>query len=327
MCFFPLQRYSRAVTYSCSPPFAVFLFETWLTQLHLTDLAFSCHFGCSVAASACRHNNQCNLESCHWLRQSPPPQEHENTEEREPRDILPETSPSRRPKLLQQPQIHLHRLPHFLLQSCRIWPLQLRQCVEQCIAKSHPFLSQLMTVHDFSKNEQSATPPPKPSEAKITPSRPLPPDVKERFPLKFPVLRLRSLPPSVAKSAGHDQIRSLSTLPKLSPKARFQPPAGTEDKKSTNKSVRECHQAVAPVEQEDNRRIRPEEEKKDSIKRTVLKDCPTDPHCLLRPQNPAECLAVNTLSGLTCGVPQKGLSQNKHKIRVDFKVCFSVCIS
>lgn len=181
-----------------------------------------------------------------------------------------------------------------------------------------------MTVHDFSKNEQSTTPPPNPSETKINPSRPLPPEVKERFSLKFPVLRLRSLPPSVVKSAGHDQIHSLSMLPKLSPKARFQQPAETEDKKSTNKNVQECHQTVAPVEQEDNRRIRPEEEKEDSIKWTVLKNCPTDPHYLLRPQNPAECLAVNTLSGLTCGVPQKGLSQNKHKIRVDFKVCFSV---
>lgn len=41
MCFFPLRRYSRAVKYSCSKSFAVFLFESWLTQLHLTDLAFS----------------------------------------------------------------------------------------------------------------------------------------------------------------------------------------------------------------------------------------------------------------------------------------------
>eukprot|EP00066_Takifugu_rubripes_P018492 XP_011607758.1 PREDICTED: histone-lysine N-methyltransferase 2B-like [Takifugu rubripes] len=36
-------------------------------------------------------------------------------------------------------------------------------------------------------------------------------------------------------------------------------------------------------------------------------------------KNPAECPTVNTLSGFTCGVPQKGLLQNKHKIRVDFK--------
>lgn len=182
-----------------------------------------------------------------------------------------------------------------------------------------------MTVHDFSKNEQSTTPPPKPSEAVISPSHPLPPDVTERFSLKFPVLRLHSLPPSVVKSAVHEQIHSLSMLPKRSPKACFQQPAETEDKKSSNRNGQECHQTVAPVEQEDYRRNRPKEEKEeDSLKWTVLKNCPTDPHYLLRPQNPAECPAVNTLSGLTCGVPQKGLSQNKHKIRVDFKVCFSV---
>ncbi|KAM9340231.1 histone-lysine N-methyltransferase 2B [Symphorus nematophorus] len=36
-------------------------------------------------------------------------------------------------------------------------------------------------------------------------------------------------------------------------------------------------------------------------------------------KNPAECASVNTLTGLTNGFPQKGLSQNKYKIRVDFK--------
>ncbi|KAM6904011.1 histone-lysine N-methyltransferase 2B isoform 2-T2 [Lycodopsis pacificus] len=36
-------------------------------------------------------------------------------------------------------------------------------------------------------------------------------------------------------------------------------------------------------------------------------------------KNPAECASVNTLTGLTNGFPQKGLLQNKFKIRVDFK--------
>lgn len=181
-----------------------------------------------------------------------------------------------------------------------------------------------MTLHDFSKNENSITPPPKLSEAIINPSHPFPPEVKAHFSLKFPVLQLHSLPLSVVKLATHEQIHSLSILPKSSPKVCFQQPAETEDKKITHGNVQECHQTVAPVEQEDNRGNRPEEEKEeDFIKWTVLKNCPTDPHYLLRSQNPAECPAVNTLSGLTSGVPQKGLLQNKHKIRVDFKVCFS----
>uniref|UniRef100_A0A3P8S9I3 [histone H3]-lysine(4) N-methyltransferase n=1 Tax=Amphiprion percula TaxID=161767 RepID=A0A3P8S9I3_AMPPE len=36
-------------------------------------------------------------------------------------------------------------------------------------------------------------------------------------------------------------------------------------------------------------------------------------------KNLAECASVNTLTGLTNGFPQKGLLQNKYKIRVDFK--------
>ncbi|XP_040910067.1 histone-lysine N-methyltransferase 2B isoform X2 [Toxotes jaculatrix] len=36
-------------------------------------------------------------------------------------------------------------------------------------------------------------------------------------------------------------------------------------------------------------------------------------------KNPAECASVSTLTGLTNGYPQKGVLQNKYKIRVDFK--------
>lgn len=168
------------------------------------------------------------------------------------------------------------------------------------------------------KNGQSTTLPPKRSEAIINP--PLP-SIKAHYSLKFPVLHLHSLPPSVLKSA----IHSLSMLPEHSPKVPFQQPDETEDKKITHRNVQECLQTVAPVEQEDIRGDRPEEEQQeDFLKWTVLKNCPTDPHYLLHSQNPAECPAVNTLSGLTCGVPQKGLSQNKHKIRVDFKVCYVI---
>ncbi|CAM9165322.1 unnamed protein product [Lampetra planeri] len=55
-------------------------------------------------------------------------------------------------------------------------------------------------------------------------------------------------------------------------------------------------------------------------KEGTLQNSPaTDPHYVLHSQNPAECTSVNTLTGLTNGFPQKGLLQNKHKIRVDFK--------
>lgn len=264
-----------------------------------------------------------------WLRQSPPPQEHENTEELEPREILPETSPSRRPKLLLQPQIRLHRLPRFILQSCLSWPLQLHQCVDQCIAKAHPFLYQLMAPLEFSKNMQSNTHFPKLPEARINLSHP---EAKAHCSLKFPVLQLHSLPLSLVKSALHEPVYAPSMLPDSSSNVCFQRPTKTESQKQSEKitteTVQECHQSVDGThelknnltEQEDKGWKHPEEE--DSMKGTVLKNCPTDSHCLLPSQNPAECPTVNTLSGFTGGVPQKGLLQNKHKIRVDFKVCF-----
>lgn len=77
------------------------------------------------------------------------------------------------------------------------------------------------------------------------------------------------------------------------------------------------------AEQEDKCVDQPKEDTKEdtSVKETVLKNCPTtDPHYVLRSQNPAECASVNALTGLTNGFPQKGLLQNKYKIRVDFKV-------
>lgn len=45
------------------------------------------------------------------------------------------------PKLQQQLQIHLHRLPDYILQSSLYKPVQLGQRAEQCIAQSHPHLS------------------------------------------------------------------------------------------------------------------------------------------------------------------------------------------
>lgn len=185
-----------------------------------------------------------------------------------------------------------------------------------------------MTLLDNSKNVKSTAEPPEVSETIIKLSHPLPPETKALCSLKFPVLRLYSLPLSVVKSAIHPR----SMLPKISSKLCGQRPAET-DAQNQNENithVQECHQTVdgkhtelqenAPVEQEESRGSPPEEKEEGK----VLKNCSTDPHYFLRSQNPAECPTVNTLSGFACGVPQKGLLQNKHKIRVDFKVCFFV---
>lgn len=102
--------------------------------------------------------------------------------------------------------------------------------------------------------------------------------------------------------------------------------------KTVHKTVQVLLQTVHPElqegtqeEQEDERGDQPEEEKEeeDSVTETVQKNCPTtDTHYVLRSQNPAECASMNTPTGLTNGFPQKGLLQNKYKIRVDFKVSF-----
>lgn len=100
--------------------------------------------------------------------------------------------------------------------------------------------------------------------------------------------------------------------------------------KTLNKTVQAAPQTVSShtelqegkqEEQKDEQGHQPEEEEDVSVKGTVLQNCPTtDPRYVLRSQSPAECASVNTLPGLTNGFTQKGLLQNKYKIRVDFKV-------
>lgn len=258
------------------------------------------------------------------------------------------------PKLQQQLQIHLHRLPDFILQSSLYLPLQLSQCVKQCIARSHPFLSQLLTQPAISHSLHSKTQsPPELSQPVTHPASSLSPDPITDSPQKTMLLHLQRLPHSVMKSTLplHNSISSSSKHPQhvLHPsptealsKLCFQgqpvsevqnPDVLTEtyranNDKTVHKPVQELHQAAdlhteiqegTHEEQEDEGDDQPEEEE-DSVKGTVLKNCPTDPHYVLRSQNPAECASVNTPTGLTNGFLQKGLLQNKHKIRVDFKV-------
>lgn len=373
-----------------SPPLPIFL-SLWL----LLSAAFACHW--------C----QCNFGRCRtgWLRQSPPPQEQENTEETEPRETLPDTSPSGSPmpKLQQQLQIHLHRLPDYILQSSLYEPVQLGQRAEQCIAQSHPYLSHRLPrpakslslessmhfpeLHKTETHPASTLPPhsimtlttQRPSELSQNETLPkftLPPclqkdstvpfpfklpkttthsnfsllrQVKD-FRLKSPLLCLHRLPQSAVESAlrVHNHVRTLST--KQNPKSMLHPsPKAASSKlcfqgetdsgmrnpdlladndKIVQKPVQKLHHVVPHIQLQDNMHkkrndagwAQPEEEE-GPVKRTVVKSCPaTDAHYVLHSQNPAESASANGLMGLTNGVPQKGLLQSKHKIRVDFKV-------
>ncbi|XP_045913777.1 histone-lysine N-methyltransferase 2B isoform X2 [Micropterus dolomieu] len=296
--------------------------------------------------------------------------EQENTEETEPRETSPSRSPM--PKLQQQLQIHLHRLPDFILRSALSLPQQLPQCLDQCAAQSHPKLSQLVTQPAISPSTTHCPPelsqpvtqpaispsttqcPPELSHPVTQPASPLSPHpITDSL-----LLRLHRLPQSVVQSALHlhnyilsssqQQRQSIlhSSLTEVSSKLCFQGHPKSEQKAdaltdacraskdAVRKTVQVLPQTVDPLtelqestqmKQEDKRGDPPEEEEEedgnDSVKETVLQNCPTtDPHYVLRSQNPAECASVNTLPGLTNGFPQRGL-QNKYKIRVDFKDC------
>lgn len=72
----------------------------------------------------------------------------------------------------------------------------------------------------------------------------------------------------------------------------------------------------------------PNEEAEGPVSGTMVKNGPrTDSEYVLRSQNPAESASANSQTGLTNGVPHKGLLQSKHKIRVDFKVSFFVFVA
>ncbi|XP_023265562.1 histone-lysine N-methyltransferase 2B-like isoform X2 [Seriola lalandi dorsalis] len=292
--------------------------------------------------------------------------EQENTEETEPRETFPETSPSRRPlpKLQQQLQIHLLRLPDFILQSALSLTEKLPQCLDQCAAQMHPELSQPVTQtttpssSEFSEpitqtttsySSHSTTPSLPLSQPVMQPASPLSPHAVTDYPQKSLLLRLHRLPQSVVQSALHLHKCTLSSsqehpqsilhsaLTVVSsklcfqghPESEVQHPDESETNRANKQTVPKPPQTVGPgtelqegkqEEQEDEQVDQPEEEEDASVKETVLKTCPTtDPQYVLRSQNPAECASVNTLTGLTNGFPQKGLLQNKYKIRVDFK--------
>ncbi|XP_078478549.1 histone-lysine N-methyltransferase 2B-like, partial [Lampetra planeri] len=291
-------------------------------------------------------------------RQSPPPQEHESTEEPEPRDTLPDTSPPRIPlaKLQQQLQIHLYRLPDFILRSAL--PVQLPQCLDRYIAKSHPKLSQPAAHIPVSPSPRTVTlARPRSSQSVTRLPRSPPPHTTPPFqasqqamtdahyPRKSLLLRLHRLPQSLVQSALklHECMSPSSSPSQQHPQSPLHPSAtevmaklcfqersvsevqpldvlperGRSDKdKSVFRQPLKPHakfQETAQEKQAAAQRDQPEKE-------GTLQNSPaTDPHYVLHSQNPAECTSVNTLTGLTNGFPQKGLLQNKHKIRVDFK--------
>ncbi|XP_068603162.1 histone-lysine N-methyltransferase 2B [Brachionichthys hirsutus] len=241
--------------------------------------------------------------------------EQENTEETNPRETLPESSPSWSPRLKLQPQIHLCRLPDYILQAPLRLPLQAGRCRLWGVDRAHSFTAQIPPV--------------------AHPASPLSPHPQTDPLQKSLHLRLHRLPRSVVQPAL--RLHNYATFPyqpntpcKRHPSPTEAPPASechnpdvlTDDANRAKPLRAPPQTGGSRVElQEDRRGDRPEEEDRDrSVEGTVLQRCSaTDAPCVLRSQNPAECASVNTLMGLTNGFPQKGTLQNKYKIRVDFK--------
>ncbi|XP_047461939.1 LOW QUALITY PROTEIN: histone-lysine N-methyltransferase 2B-like [Mugil cephalus] len=270
----------------------------------------------------------------------------------------PRPSGSPKPKLRRQLQIHLHRLPDSVLQSAALFlPHRPPQCVDQshpllvqlvtqpAILQSS--LSETNPPPELSRPETHPTSPLSPRPVANCPQKSLLLRL-HRLPQSVVKSALTShnsvslSPQQQPRSSRHSALGEVSS--QLSSQGQSEsevqhPDDLTETQKAetdtktdikTDETVPEPPPATNPgtelqeegtrVEQEDRREERPEEDEKDSsVKGTVLQNCPTDKHYVLRSQNPAECASVNTLAGLTNGFPQKGLLQSKHKIRVDFK--------
>uniref|UniRef100_G3NJV0 [histone H3]-lysine(4) N-methyltransferase n=1 Tax=Gasterosteus aculeatus aculeatus TaxID=481459 RepID=G3NJV0_GASAC len=197
--------------------------------------------------------------------------EQENKEEMEPRKTLPETSPARSPmpKLQQQLQIHLHRLPDFILQSAVSLPKQSPQTPDQRLSLSRPLLSHFITPPAISHSNSTPASPPQRARPVAPSDSALPPQTRKDCTQKSLLLRLHRLPKTLVQSALH------------------------------------LHKCMSSPSQQHSQ--------------SILHSAPTEASSESFFQNPAECASVNTLTGLANGFPQKGLLQNKYKIRVDFK--------
>ncbi|XP_029920057.1 histone-lysine N-methyltransferase 2B isoform X2 [Myripristis murdjan] len=279
----------------------------------------------------------------------------QETEVREPREPIQETSPPRSPKprLQQQLQIHLYRLPDLMVQSALPFPQQLPQCREQCTSQSPHSITQSPP-----KCPQPVTQPATPHSTHSIIQSQSPPESPQSLPQPSLQLRLHRLPQSVVQAAlqVHKSVPSppkapqpimhkALSVPQLLEQPVLQlglqqlPESAVQHLENLSQRLRvdrgmkvqralQVHpQTVDPdslvqkgtqEEQEDEQGDQSEEDEDTSVKELQSKPR-TDTDYLIHSQNPAECASVNTLVGFTNGFPQKGLSQNKHKIRVDFK--------
>lgn len=217
-------------------------------------------------------------------------------------------------KLQKQLRIHLQRLPDHVLQASALClPLQTPQCVDRCIAETNP---PPLTQPDLSGPSCpvsiSTAEPSQPKTLTAVPHEITPKNLVLRL-HRLPLSKL--LPPSVADP-------SVQHPPELWLNKAFKANGNKTPPQTDGLATQSQEEVQEEQEEVHSGGTQHEEEKPDSSEEeTVLPSCQTsDPDCVLRSQTPAECASVNTLTGLSNGFNQKGLLQNKLKIRVDFKV-------
>lgn len=260
-----------------------------------------------------------------WLRRSPPPQAQESTEEPAPRGSLPDSSQSRSPipKLQRQLQVHLHRLPDNILRSSVCTPAQLVQIAAWCAAQPRPPLSCALT-----RPARPQTPSPDQHKTLTPPAAHQPPPRPPNNILTTPPKSRQSgTPPTTPLSPRPQRRDSPPTSPTQSiysllfhrvKDLGLKPPTPHRLPQSAGTSLRGSKR----------KKPMPNEEAEGPVSGTMVKNGPrTDSEYVLRSQNPAESASANSQTGLTNGVPHKGLLQSKHKIRVDFKVSFFVFVA
>ncbi|XP_016533392.1 histone-lysine N-methyltransferase 2B isoform X1 [Poecilia formosa] len=253
-------------------------------------------------------------------RRQRPYKAQENAEETQRRETFPESGRAGIPvpTLQKQLQIHLYRLPAYILKTgSQSLPWQMPRFVE-------PLTQPPVSLPP----RNGANSPPGSLQTEMHPASVLPSPPIADSPQKSPPLCLPAPPPTQ-----QHQIAVAEVLPQACsqgfeseakhPGALMDVCSAKADKTFPNLSWTSSpgRKLQKQQEQEDAHRVQHEEDKAaSSVKATKLQSCPTtDPQYVLRSQNPPECASVNTQTGLTNGFPQKGVLQHKHKIRVDFK--------
>ncbi|XP_038135263.1 histone-lysine N-methyltransferase 2B-like [Cyprinodon tularosa] len=244
----------------------------------------------------------------------------ENAEETQHRETYPESRWRGSPvaKLQKQLQIHLYRLPSYILKTgSQSLPWQMPQFVDQSLTLTKPPVSQ--------PSCNITNSPPEVLQLEMHhASRLSSPPIADSPLLGLPLPEVKPisdfLSPAPPSTPHHPTSASWSSMAEVFSQKYYQDCKSSVKRPVCSANAHKTELRKQQKQKDTNGVPYEEDEATSSITETGLQSCPTtDPQYVLHSQNPPECGSVNNLTGLTNGFPQKGLLQHKHKIRVDFK--------